>query len=56
MVVTVPGGYSKDRKKDFHSIEEEEKEEKEDDLIDIETVNHEYVPIVHAIYLIFQKF
>lgn len=53
MVVTVPEGYSKDRKKDFHSIEEEEKE---DDPIDIETVNHEYVPIVHAIYLIFQKF
>lgn len=53
MVVTVPEGYSKDRKRAFEEVVEEEHEE---DLIDIETVNHDYVPIVHAIYLIFQKF
>lgn len=52
MVVTVPDGYSKDRKRDFVEVEEEG----EEDVIDIETVNHDYVPIVHAVYLIFQKF
>ncbi|KAI7896252.1 uncharacterized protein EV154DRAFT_411870 [Mucor mucedo] len=54
MVVTVPDGYSKDRKRDF--VEVEMVEEEEEDVIDIETVNHDYVPIVHAVYLIFQKF
>lgn len=53
MVVTVPDGYSKDRKMDIQTINEEDVEES---FIDIETVSHEYVPIVHAIYLIFQKF
>lgn len=52
MVVTVPDGYSKDRKRDYLEVVEEE----EEDVIDIETVNHDYVPIVHAVYLIFQKF
>lgn len=55
MVVTVPDGYSKDRKRDFVEVEVEQEEE-EEDVIDIETVNHDYVPIVHAVYLIFQKF
>ncbi|KAI9256415.1 hypothetical protein EDC94DRAFT_523179 [Helicostylum pulchrum] len=52
MVVTVPDGYSKDRKRAFEEVVIEE----EEDVIDIETVNHDYVPIVHAVYLIFQKF
>ncbi|KAI8090612.1 hypothetical protein BDF21DRAFT_460039 [Thamnidium elegans] len=52
MVVTVPDGYSKDRKRAFEEVVIEEEEE----VIDIETVNHDYVPIVHAVYLIFQKF
>lgn len=52
MVVTVPDGYSKDRKMDFQAVNEEI----EEDFIDIESISHEYVPIVHAIYLIFQKF
>lgn len=51
MVVTVPNGYSKDRKMDFQAVNEEI-----EDFIDIESISHEYVPIVHAIYLIFQKF
>jgi hypothetical protein len=54
MVVTVPDGYSKDRKREFQG--EEIISEEDEDIIDIETVNHEYVPIVHAIYLVFQKF
>ncbi|KAI8997788.1 hypothetical protein BDB01DRAFT_714441 [Pilobolus umbonatus] len=49
MVVTVPDGYSKDRKKPFCEVDKEDEQ-----LIDIETVD-DYVPIVHAIYLIFQK-
>lgn len=55
MVVTVPDGYSKDRNSEAHQ-EEQQQQEEDEEMIDIETVNHEYVPIVHAIYLVFQKF
>lgn len=51
MVVTVPEGYSKDRKKVVTSLENIEEEEE----IDIETIENDHLPIVHAIYLIFQK-
>lgn len=58
MVVTVPEGYSKLRK-DFQPTDsvlpEGQEEEKEEDFIDIETIDHGHVPIVHAVYLIFQK-
>jgi hypothetical protein len=52
MVVTVPEGYSKNRK-DFQPTESVQQEEEE--IIDIETIDHGHVPIVHAVYLIFQK-
>lgn len=48
LVVTVPDGYSKDRQQKPRS------EEEEDEMIDIETID-DFVPIVHAVYLIFQK-
>ncbi|KAI9470552.1 MAG: hypothetical protein EXX96DRAFT_491184 [Benjaminiella poitrasii] len=50
MVVTVPDGYSKDRKNEYELVEEQE-----EDFIDIETIEHDHLPIVHAVYLIFQK-
>lgn len=50
MVVAVPDGYSKDRKQEsatsFTSLE------KEEDIVDIVD---EHLPIVHAVYLVFQK-
>lgn len=48
LVVTVPDGYSKDRQQKF-PLEQEEEE-----VIDIETID-DFVPIVHAVYLIFQR-
>jgi hypothetical protein len=60
MVVTVPEGYSKNRK-DFQPTEpvqqeeQEPEQEEEEEIIDIETIDHDHVPIVHAVYLIFQK-
>ncbi|KAI7898479.1 uncharacterized protein BX663DRAFT_555836 [Cokeromyces recurvatus] len=50
MVVTVPDGYSKDRKTEYEPVQEQE-----EDFIDIETIEHDHLPIVHAIYLVFQK-
>lgn len=52
MVVAVPEGYSKDRKKVFTP---EELNQDEEEIIDIETIEDDHLPIVHAIYLIFQK-
>ncbi|KAG1471652.1 hypothetical protein G6F56_002000 [Rhizopus delemar] len=46
LVVTVPDGYSKDRQQKLITEDDEE--------IDIETVD-DFVPIVHAVYLIFQR-
>ncbi|KAI9255496.1 hypothetical protein BY458DRAFT_520176 [Sporodiniella umbellata] len=46
LVVTVPDGYSKDRQQQQLTEDEE--------VIDIETID-DFVPIVHAVYLIFQR-
>ncbi|KAI8875798.1 hypothetical protein K501DRAFT_327341 [Backusella circina FSU 941] len=51
MVVTVPDGYSKNRKQNMDEQPDTEHNEEE---IDIETVD-DYVPIVHAVYLVFQR-
>ncbi|KAI8339815.1 hypothetical protein BD560DRAFT_412468 [Blakeslea trispora] len=54
MVVAVPEGFSKDRKQKYVE-EEDQEEENEDTEIDIETVEHDHLPIVHTIYLVLQK-
>jgi hypothetical protein len=51
MVVAVPDGYSKNRKQ---NMDENPVTENNEDEIDIETVD-DYVSIVHAVYLVFQR-
>ncbi|KAG0171140.1 hypothetical protein DFQ30_001412 [Apophysomyces sp. BC1015] len=50
MVVAVPDGYSKDRKRKVSVADEEE--EGEEEVVDIVD---EHLPIVHAVYLVFQR-
>ncbi|OBZ81845.1 hypothetical protein A0J61_10106 [Choanephora cucurbitarum] len=55
MVVVVPEGFSKDRKQTDVQEQDKQEEENEDTEVDIETVEYDHIPIVHAIYLVLQK-
>lgn len=59
MVITVPDGYSRDRKQPIHeALATYQQQDKEDNIIiDEEYIDktNDHLPIVHAIYLIFQR-
>ncbi|KAI9306841.1 hypothetical protein BJ944DRAFT_238379 [Cunninghamella echinulata] len=59
MVITVPDGYSRDRKQPIHeALATYQQQDKEDNIIiDEEYIDKtsDHLPIVHAIYLIFQR-
>ncbi|KAI8366507.1 hypothetical protein EDC96DRAFT_442841 [Choanephora cucurbitarum] len=55
MVVVVPEGFSKDRKQTNVQEKDKQEEENEDTEVDIETIEYDHIPIVHAIYLVLQK-